>query len=61
MAEPARAEERALLDRSVAAFEGADLAALAMLLRGRRGPRDAAVLAWFTGRDAVLTFVAEKS
>ena len=57
--EPARADERALLDRFVAAFEGADVAALATLLRDDVVLEMPPVLAWFTGRAAVLTFVAE--
>ena len=60
VAEPARADERALLDRFVAAFEGADVAALATLLRDDVVLEMPPVLAWFTGRGAVLTFVAEK-
>ena len=60
VAEPALAGERALLDRFAAAFEGADVAALATLLRDDVILEMPPVLAWFTGRGAVLTFVAEK-
>ncbi len=59
VAEPARADERVLLDRFVAAFEHADVAALATLLRDDVVLEMPPVLAWFTGRGAVLTFVAE--
>ncbi len=60
VAEPAGPHERALLDRFAAAFEDADVAALATLLRDDVVLEMPPIPAWFTGRDAVLTFVAEK-
>jgi len=60
VAEPAGHRERALLDRFAAAFEAADVAALATLLRDDVVLEMPPLPAWFTGRGAVLTFVAEK-
>ena len=51
---------RALLDRFAAAFEDADVAALATLLRDDVALEMPPLPAWFTGRGPVLTFVAEK-
>ena len=60
VAEPAGEHQRALLDRFAAAFEEADVAALAALLRDDVVLEMPPLPAWFTGRAAVLTFVAEK-
>ncbi|MGI8449383.1 MAG: sigma-70 family RNA polymerase sigma factor [Streptosporangiaceae bacterium] len=60
IAEPGGARERALLDRFAAAFEDADVVALAGLLRDDVVLEMPSVTAWFSGREAVLTFVAEK-
>jgi len=60
VAEPGGIRERAVLDRFAAAFEDADVAALARLLRDDVALEMPPVTAWFSGRDAVLTFVAEK-
>ena len=60
VAEPAGHRERALLDRFAAAFEDADVATLAALLRDDVVLEMPPLPAWFTGRAAVLTFVAEK-
>jgi RNA polymerase sigma-70 factor (ECF subfamily) len=60
VAEPAGRRERALLDRFAAAFEEADVAALAALLREDVVLEMPPLTSWFTGRAAVLTFVAEK-
>jgi RNA polymerase sigma-70 factor, ECF subfamily len=60
MAEPAGEHERALLDRFAAAFEEADVAALAALLRDDVVLEMPPLLSWFTGRGPVLTFVAER-
>ena len=58
VAEPAGERERALLDRFAAAFEEADVTALAALLRDDVVLEMPPVPSWFTGRAAVLTFVA---
>jgi RNA polymerase sigma-70 factor, ECF subfamily len=60
VAEPAGEAERALLNRFAAAFEDADVPALAGLLRDDVVLEMPPVTAWFSGRGAVLTFVAEK-
>jgi RNA polymerase sigma-70 factor (ECF subfamily) len=60
VAEPGGVRERALLDRFAAAFEDADVAAVAGLLRDDVVLEMPPVTAWFSGRAAVLTFVAEK-
>ena len=60
VAEPGGVRERAVLDRFAAAFEDADVAALARLLRDDVVLEMPPVTAWFSGRDAVLAFVAEK-
>jgi RNA polymerase sigma-70 factor, ECF subfamily len=60
VAEPAGEAERAPLDRFAAAFEDADVAALAGLLRHDVVLEMPPVPAWFSGRGTVLTFVAEK-
>ena len=59
VAEPGGAAERHLLDRFAAAFEDADVPALARLLRDDVVLEMPPVTAWFSGRAAVLTFVAE--
>src|ERR1035438_8956314 len=58
VAEPAGDRERELLDRFAAAFEDADVTALAALLRDDVVLEMPPAPSWFTGRGAVLTFVA---
>ncbi|HVV11781.1 sigma-70 family RNA polymerase sigma factor [Amycolatopsis sp.] len=58
LSEPAQPELRTLLDRYVAAFEHADVAGLAELLRADVELEMPPVPTWFTGRDAVSEFLA---
>jgi len=58
VAEPADAGRRALLDRFAAAFENADVSALAELLRDDVDLEMPPLLTWFTGRQAVVRFAA---
>jgi RNA polymerase sigma-70 factor (ECF subfamily) len=58
LAEPAGPQARALLDRFAAAIENADADALADLLRADVALEMPPHLTWFTGRDAVLSFMA---
>ena len=58
VAEPAEPDRRALLDRFAAAIEDADASALAELLREDVALEMPPVLTWFTGRKAVVRFVA---
>jgi RNA polymerase sigma-70 factor, ECF subfamily len=58
VAEPAEPDRRALLDRFAAAIENADGSALAELLREDAALEMPPVLTWFTGRQAVVRFVA---
>jgi RNA polymerase sigma-70 factor (ECF subfamily) len=58
VAEPAEPEARALLDRFAAAIENADASALAELLREDVALEMPPQLTWFTGRQAVVRFVA---
>jgi len=58
LAEPAEADRRALLDRFAAAVKNADASALAELLRADVALEMPPVLTWFTGRQAVVRFVA---
>ncbi|WP_040829182.1 RNA polymerase subunit sigma-70 [Nocardia jiangxiensis] len=60
-AEPDDAERRALLDRYCAAFENADLDALTALLAADVRLEMPPVPVWFTGRDAVTRFLAERA
>ena len=57
LGEPPEPEIRALLDRYVAAFEHADVAGLAELLRADVELEMPPVPTWFTGRDAVCGFI----
>jgi RNA polymerase sigma-70 factor, ECF subfamily len=57
LAEPADAEQRAVLERFAAAIEGADASALAELLRADAVLEMPPFLTWFAGRDAVAGFV----
>jgi RNA polymerase sigma-70 factor (ECF subfamily) len=59
VAEPAEPDRRALLDRFAAAVENADATGLAELLREDIALEMPPVLTWFTGRPAVVRFVAE--
>jgi RNA polymerase sigma-70 factor, ECF subfamily len=56
VAEPAEPELRALLDRFATAFENADVATLAELLREDVALEMPPMPAWFTGREAVTRF-----
>ena len=58
VAEPAEPGPRALLDRFAAAFENADAAALAELLREDVALEMPPMPAWFAGREAVTRFFA---
>ena len=58
LAEPAEPDQRALLDRFAAAFENADLTALAELLREDVTLEMPPLLTWFAGRQAVARFLA---
>jgi RNA polymerase sigma-70 factor, ECF subfamily len=58
LAEPTEPDRRALLDRFAAAIENADGSALAELLREDAALEMPPLLTWFTGRQAVASFVA---
>jgi RNA polymerase sigma-70 factor, ECF subfamily len=58
VAEPAEPERRALLDRFAAAFESADVSALAGLLREDVALEMPPALTWFAGRELVIRFYA---
>ncbi len=58
LAEPAGPRQRALLDKFAAAFENADIDALAELLRQDAVLEMPPTRTWFAGRDAVLAFFA---
>jgi RNA polymerase sigma-70 factor, ECF subfamily len=58
LAEPAEPDRRGLLDRFAAAIENADASALAELLREDVALEMPPELTWFTGRQAVVRFVA---
>jgi len=58
VAEPAEPDRRALLDRFAAAVENADATALAALLQADVALEMPPVLAWFSGRRAVLRVIA---
>jgi len=58
LAEPAEPERRAVLERFAAAVENADASALAELLAEDVALEMPPLLTWFTGRQAVVRFVA---
>jgi RNA polymerase sigma-70 factor (ECF subfamily) len=58
--EPAGADQRALLDRYMAAFEAADIAALTGLLQEDAQWEMPPVPAWFAGRQAIGRFLASQ-
>jgi RNA polymerase sigma-70 factor, ECF subfamily len=58
--EPNGADQRALLDRYVAAFEAADVAALMGLLREDAQWEMPPLPAWFAGRQAIGRFLASQ-
>jgi RNA polymerase sigma-70 factor, ECF subfamily len=60
LAEPADAEQRAVLERFAVAIEGADASALAELLRADAVLEMPPFLTWFAGRDAVAGFVGSQ-
>ena len=60
LAEPADADQLAMLERFAASVENADASALAGLLREDVALEMPPVLTWFTGRQAVVAFVAAK-
>jgi RNA polymerase sigma-70 factor, ECF subfamily len=60
VAEPAEPAQRALLDQFMAAFEHADVSALARLLRDDVVLEMPPLLTWFAGRDNVTKFFARR-
>jgi RNA polymerase sigma-70 factor, ECF subfamily len=60
VAEPAEPDRRALLDRFAAAFENADVGALAELLREDVVLEMPPMPAWFAGREVVVRFLEAK-
>lgn len=60
LAEPAEPERRNLLDRYMSAFEHADVAALANLLRADVELEMPPIPTWFTGCDTVCAFLARE-
>jgi RNA polymerase sigma-70 factor, ECF subfamily len=60
LAEPAEPDRRALLDRFAAAFENADVTALAELLLQDVTLEMPPLLTWFTGRQTVTRFLASR-
>jgi RNA polymerase sigma-70 factor, ECF subfamily len=61
MSEPDDAEHRELLDRYCAAFENADMTALAALLQAEVRLEMPPLPVWFTGRETVLRFLAGRA
>jgi RNA polymerase sigma-70 factor (ECF subfamily) len=61
MTEPADPDRRVLLDRFANAFENADVAALAGLLREDVTLEMPPMLTWFTGREAVAGFFSSRA
>jgi len=61
LSEPADPRRRALLDRFAAAFERADVNALAELLREDVVLEMPPLLTWFSGRQAVVRFLASNA
>ena len=61
LSEPADPRRRALLDRFAAAFERADVTALAQLLREDVTLEMPPLLTWFAGRQAVVRFLASNA
>ena len=61
LTEPSEAAERQTLDRFMSAFERADVAALADLLRLDVEMEMPPFATWFTGRDAVCGFLAAEA
>jgi RNA polymerase sigma-70 factor (ECF subfamily) len=61
LAEPGGPHQRELLDRFAAAFENADIAMLAELLREDAALEMPPMRTWFAGRDAVIAFLATAS
>ena len=58
LAEPTEPERRAVLERFAAAFENADVGALAELLREDVALEMPPLRTWFSGREAVVRFFA---
>ena len=61
LAEPGDADQRALLDRYVTAFAGADVTALMQLLREDAELEMPPYLTWFAGREAVARFLVSRA
>ncbi len=61
LVEPDDAERRELLDRYCAAFENADMTALTELLQADVKLEMPPLPVWFTGRDAVVRFLAARA
>ena len=60
LVEPAGADQRALLDRYMKAFQDADIAALLRLLREDAQWEMPPLPAWFAGREAIGRFLASQ-
>jgi RNA polymerase sigma-70 factor, ECF subfamily len=58
--EPEEAGQRALLDQYAAAFENADVSALARLLREDAVFEMPPILTWFAGRDVIAQFLGAR-
>jgi len=58
VAEPAEPQQRAILDRYAAAFEDADVTALAALLRADIALEMPPIATWLAGRGSVVRFLA---
>jgi RNA polymerase sigma-70 factor (ECF subfamily) len=58
LAEPAEPDRRAMLERFAVAFENADVSGLAELLREDVALEMPPLLSWFSGRRAVVRFLA---
>ena len=61
LAEPTDPDRRAMVDRFAAAFENADVAALAALLREDVTLEMPPMLTWFAGRNVVTGFFASRA
>jgi hypothetical protein len=60
VAEPSEPQQRALLDRYVAAFETADVEGLVEVLAQDASWEMPPVPTWFAGRDTVVAFLASR-
>ncbi|TAM65554.1 RNA polymerase subunit sigma-70 [Mycobacterium sp.] len=60
VAEPSQTQQRELLDRYVAAFENADVAALVAVLSEDASFEMPPILTWFRGRDVIAGFLGAR-